>query len=133
MKHRHGISFQERMNIEDDSDSDVEIDRDTIVPKEIRNVKDVVEDLKEKGSECFKNCSKPKIKSICSMCEAMMDPEGEEVLKKLNPETFEDIKVELNPIEELVRKLGNSQVMIHEIRKTLQKTKVGEVILTALS
>ena len=120
-------------NIEDDSDSDVETDRDTIVQKEIRNVKDVVEDFKEKGSECFKDCSKSKIKSICSMCEAMMNPEGEEVFKKLNPETFEDIKVELNPIAESVRKLADPQVTVHEKRKTLQKTQVGEGILTALS
>ena len=35
---------------------------------------------------------------VSVVCEAIMDPEGEEHLKKLNPETFEDIKVELNPI-----------------------------------
>ena len=112
-------------NIEDDSDSDVETDRDTIVQKEIRNLKEVVEDFKEKGSECFKDCSKSKIKSVCSMCE--------EHFKRFNPDTFEDIKVELNPIEESVRKLADPQVTIHEKRKTLQKTQVGEGILTALS
>ena len=67
------------------------------------------------------------------MCEAMMNPEGEEVFKKLNPETFEDIKVELNPIAESVRKLADPQVTVHEKRKTLQKTQVGEGILTVLS
>ena len=66
------------------------------------------------------------------MSEAMMDPEGEEGFKKLNPETFEDIG-RIKPIEESVRKLADPQVTVHEKRKTLQKTQVGEGILTALS
>ena len=37
---------------------------------------------------------------VCSMCEAMMDPESEEHLKKLNPKNFVQVNAIMNPIKE---------------------------------
>jgi hypothetical protein len=101
-----------------------------------KNAKEVVEDIEhvftmwnEKEEECFKQCSKRKIQSVCNVAYFWMDATSLNKMKKLNPSKYRFLKKMLKPHQKSLEKLVDANVSIHEKRKTLQKPQVGEGIL----
>ena len=101
-----------------------------------QNVSEVIEDIEhvftmwnEKEEECFKQCSKRKVHSVCNVAHSLMDGTSLQKMKKINPSKYRFIKHMLKPHKKSFEKLVNPNVSIHEKRKTLQKPQVGEGIL----
>ena len=101
-----------------------------------KNAKEVVEDIEEvfdkwneKDEECFKQCSKRKIQSVCNVAYNWMDAASLNKMKKLNPSKYRFLKKMLKPHQKSLEKLVDANVSIHEKRKTLQKPQVGDGIL----
>ena len=97
---------------------------------------EVIEDIEhvftmwnEKEEECFKQCSKRKVHSVCNVAHSLMDGTSLQKMKKINPSKYRFIKHMLKPHKKSFEKLVNPNVSIHEKRKTLQKPQVGEGIL----
>ena len=87
----------------------------------------------EKEEDCFKQCSKRKIQSVCNMAHNWMDATSLNKMKKFNPSKYRFLKKMLSPHKNSLEKLVNANVSIHEKRKTLQKAQVGEGILQLAS
>jgi hypothetical protein len=104
-----------------------------IIQKDIRNVEEVCDKFKEKGGEYFKDCSKAKIQSVCEMCKVMADDVACNNLKLKYPNKYAHVNETINKLgKDSVRKLIDPQETIHKKQKTLQKSQVGEGILTIL-
>ena len=119
---------KKNLKLEDGCDQD-----ETDNPK---NGKEVVEDIEdvfnmwnEKEEECFKQCSKRKVHSVCNVAHMLMDGTSLQKMKKINPSKYRFIKHMLKPHKKSFEKLVNPKVSIHEKRKILQKPQVGEGIL----
>jgi hypothetical protein len=119
---------KKNLKLEDGCDQD-----ETDNPK---NGKEVVEDIEEvfdkwneKDEECFKQCSKRKIQSVCNVAYNWMDAASLNKMKKLNPSKYRFLKKMLKPHQKSLEKLVDANVSIHEKRKTLQKPQVGDGIL----
>jgi len=104
------------------------------------NAQEVVEDIEEvitmwneKEEDCFKQCSKRKIKSVCNMAHNWMDATSLYKMKKFNPSKYRFLKNMLSSHKNSLEKLANSNVSIHEKRKMLQKAQVGDGILQIAS
>ena len=104
------------------------------------NTKEVVEDIEEvismwneKEEDCFKQCSKRKIQSVCNVAYTWMDATSLHKMKKFNPSKYRFLKKMLSPHKKSLEKLVDSNVSIHEKRKTLQKAQVGDGILQTAS
>ena len=128
--------FLESKENENDDSDDEEVELNTksdIIQKEVRNVEEVCNNFKEKGSEYFKDCSKSKLQSVCEMSEAMDDKVVRNSLKRKYPNKYAHLNKTIRKLsKDSVRKLTDSQVTIHNKRKTLQKSQVGEGVLTIL-
>ena len=105
-----------------------------------KNTKEVVEDIEEvismwneKEEDCFKQCSKRKIQSVCNVAYNWMDAASLKKMKKLNPSKYRFLKNMLAPHKKSLKKLVDAIVSIHEKRKTLQKAQVGDGILQTAS
>ena len=105
-----------------------------------KNAQEVVEDIEEvismwneKEEDCFKQCSKRKIQSVCNMAHNWMDATSLNKMKKFNPSKYRFLKKMLSPHKNSLEKLVDANVSIHERRKTLQKAQVGEGILQLAS
>ena len=105
-----------------------------------KNAQEVVEDIEEvismwneKEEDCFKQCSKRKIQSVCNMAHNWMDATSLNKMKKFNPSKYRFLKKMLSPHKNSLEKLVDANVSIHEKRKTLQKAQVGDGILQLAS
>ena len=105
-----------------------------------KNTKEVVEDIEEvismwneKEEDCFKQCSKRKIQSVCNVAYNWMDAASLKKMKKLNPSKYRFLKNMLAPHKKSLKKLIDANVSIHEKRKMLQKAQVGDGILQTAS
>ena len=105
-----------------------------------KNVHEVIEDIEEvfdkwneKEEECFKQCSKRKIQSLSNVAYTWMDATSLNKMKKLNPSKYKFLNKMLSPHTKSLEKLVNPQMSIHEKRKTLQKSQVGDGILQIAS
>ena len=119
---------------DDSDDEEVELNtKSDIIQRDIRNVEEVCDKFKEEGGEYFKDCSKSKLQSVCEMSEAMDDKVVRNSLKRKYPNKYAHLNKTIRKLsKDSVRKLTDSQVTIHNKRKTLQKSQVGEGILTIL-
>ena len=105
-----------------------------------KNAQEVVEDIEEvismwneKEEDCFKQCSKRKIQSVCNMAHNWMDATSLNKMKRFNPSKYRFLKKMLSPHKNSLEKLVDANVSIHEKRKTLQKAQVGDGILQLAS
>ena len=105
----------------------------TSVGEIVEDMEDVLDKWNEKEEECFKECSKRKIVTTCSMAHHWMDATSLQKMKKRNPSKYRFLKRMLKPHMKSLEKLVSSDVSIHEKRKTLQKAQVGEGILQTAS
>ena len=122
------VNMQLDGKIKDGCDQD-----ETNYPKDVH---EVIEDLEnvfdmwnEKYEDCFKQCSKRKIMSVCNVAHSWMDAASLQKMKKMNPSKYKFVKKMLSPNTKSLEKLVNPQVSIHEKRKTLQKSQVGDGLL----
>ena len=111
----------------DEDESDIPQNNDEV----IQDVEVVRESFKENGRECFKSCSKRKLKSVRNMCRVLVDAENRMILKKFNPAKYQDMRKSLKPYNKSIKKLTNPYSCTHERRKILQKSQVGAKILDA--
>ena len=111
----------------DEDESDIPQNEDEV----IQDVEVVRESFKENGRECFKTCSKRKLKSVHNMCRVLVDAENRMILKKFNPAKYQDMRKSLKPYNKSIKKLTNPYSCTHERRKILQKSQVGAKILDA--
>ena len=128
------LELKENENNDDSDDEEVELNtKSDIIQKYIRNVEEVFDKFKDEGSEYFKDCSKSKLQSICDMFRLMDDNVERNILKRKYPNKYAHLNETIHKLrKDDVRKLTDSQVTIHNKRKTLQKSQVGEGILTIL-
>ena len=128
------LELKENENIDDSDDEEVELNtKSDIIQKHVRNVEEVCDKFKDEGGEYFKDCSKSKLQSICDMCRAMDDKVARNNLKRKYPNKYAHLNETINKLrKDDLRKLVDSQVTIQTKRKTLQKSQVGEGILTIL-
>ena len=99
----------------------------------IEDIEDVFSMWNEKEEDCFKQCSKRKIQSVCNVANNWMDASSLHKMKKINPSKYKFLKKMLSPHTKSLEKLVNPQVSVHEKRKTLEKSQVGDGILQIAS
>ena len=94
------------------------------------NAQEVVEDIdevitmwNEKEEDCFKQCSKRKIQSVCNMAHNWMDATSLHKMKKFNPSKYRFLKNMLSPHKNSLEKLANANVSIHEKGRHCKKLK----------
>jgi hypothetical protein len=97
----------------------------------IEDLGDLIEEWNERDGKCFKTCSKRKIHSLSNVANTLVDSEILMKMKKINTPKYKFLRKMLKPHVKSVEKLADSNVSIHEKRKTLQKSQVGEGILQA--
>jgi DNA integrity scanning protein DisA with diadenylate cyclase activity len=119
---------KKNLKLADGCDQD-ETDIPQNVDEVIKDIEDLLNMWREKEEECFKQCSKRKIQSVCNVAHTLMDATSVQKMKKINPSKYRFLKNILKSHKKSLEKLVNSKVGIHEKRKTLQKPQVGEGIL----
>merc|ERR1712030_129979 len=62
-----------------------------------------------------------------------LDSDGTNKIRNYNPHKYDLIRKLMNPYIKLVEKIGDSEISIHEKRKTLQKTQVGETVINLIT
>ena len=93
------------------------------------NAEEVVEDIEEvismwnkKEEDCFKQCSKRKIQSVCNMAHNWMDATSLNKMKKFNPSKYRFLKKMLSPHKNSLEKLVDANVSIHEKKENIAKS-----------
>ena len=122
------IRDKKNRKLEDGCDQD-ETNNPKNVYEVIEDIEEVFDKWNEKEEECFKQCSKRKIQSVSNVAYTWMDATSLNKMKKLNPSKYKFLKKMLSPHTKSLEKLVNPQVSIHEKRKTLQKSQVGDGLL----
>ena len=99
----------------------------------INNGINLMTDYQKHGDECFETCSNAQIHSVGGMIESFNDPETTVKIRNFNPHKYDLIRDLMEPYIKSVEKIGNSDISIHEKRKTLQKTHVGETVINLIT
>jgi hypothetical protein len=133
-KKKEFLESKENEKNDDSDDEEVELNtKSDIIQRDIRNVEEVCDKFKEEGGEYFKDCSKSKLQSVCEMSQAMDDNVVCNDLKRKYPNKYAHLNETIHKLRKgNVRKLSDPEVTIHNKRKTLQKSQVGEGVLTTL-
>ena len=108
----------------DDDDEDIPMDINEI----IKNALDLMKDFDKYGEECFKTCSNAQIHSVGGLIGYFNDPETIVKIRNYNPHKYDLIRKLTESNNKSLRKIGDPEVTVHEKRKTLQKTNVGESV-----
>ena len=81
------IRDKKNLKLEDGCDQD-----ETNNPKNVHEVIEDIEDVfsmwNEKEEDCFKQCSKRKIQSVCNVANNWMDATSLQKMKKINPSKY---------------------------------------------
>merc|ERR1712055_275413 len=99
----------------------------------INNGINLMTDYQKHGEECFETCSNAQIHSVGGMIESFNDPETTVKIRNFNPHKYDLIRDLMEPYIKSVEKIGNSDISIHEKRKTSQKTHVGETVINLIT
>ena len=105
-------------------DEDVPIDINEI----IKNALDLKNEFHKHGEECFETCSNAQIHSVGGLIECFNDPETLVKIRKYNPHKYDLIRKLTEPYNKSLVKIGDTDVTVHDKRKTLQKTNVAESV-----
>ena len=95
----------------------------------LSKIKTLKKNLYEHGEECFETCSHTQIHSISECVKSFLDSDARNKIRNFNPDKYDLIRQLMDPYIKSVKKIGNSDITIHEKRKTLQKTNVGETVI----
>ena len=99
----------------------------------VENVINVKKNLYEHGEEYFETCSHAQIHSISEFVKSFLDSDARNKIRNFNPHKYDLIRDLMDPYIKSVEKIGNSDISIHEKRKTLQKTHVGETVINLIT
>ena len=94
----------------------------------INNGINLMTDYHKHGEECFETCSNAQIHSVGGLIGYANDPETASKIRDYNPEKYDLIRKLTESNNKSLRKIGDPEVTVHEKRKTLQKTNVGESV-----
>ena len=83
----------------------------------------------KKKRNALNNIVQEKVKIVCNVAHSLMDATSLQKMIKLYPSKYRFLKYMLSPHKKSFEKLVNSNVSIHEKRKTLQKHQVGENLM----
>ena len=122
------IRDKKNLKLADGCDQD-ETDIPNNLPELMKDINGVISMWNKKEEECFKQCSKRKILSMCNIANNWMDATTLKKMKEFNPTKYRFLKNMLSPHKKSLEKLISANVSIHEKRKTLQKPQVGEGLL----
>ena len=88
-------------------------------------------DLHNHGEECFESCSDAQIHSVADLLK--YGDEEQVNIRNYNPTKYDLMLKLLDPYNKSVRKIVDSDVTLHEKRKTMQKTYVGESVVNFIT
>jgi len=142
--------YELRDKVEEDSkmlNNYVEVEKEIILSKKdieedvpptelndiVENVLIVKNGFHKQGEECFETCSHAQIHSISEFVKSFLDSDARNKIRNFNPNKYDLIRDLMNPYIKSVEKIGNSDISIHEKRKTLQKTHVGETVINLIT
>ena len=94
----------------------------------INNGINLMTDYQKHGEECFETCSNAQIHSAGGLIGYSNDPETAVKIRNYNPHKYDLIRKLTESNNKSLRKIGDPEVTVHEKRKTLQKTNVGESV-----
>ena len=137
--------YELRDKVEEDSkmlNNYVEVEKEIIlskkdieedVPREelndiVENVINIKNGFHKHGEDCFETCSNAQIHSVGGLIGYANDPETASKMRNYNPEKYDLIRKLTESNNKSLRKIGDPEVTVHEKRKTLQKTNVGESV-----
>ena len=118
---------KEKVLAKKDIDEDVPIDLNEIIMGAL-NLK---KDLHNHGEECFESCSDAQIHSVADLLK--YGDEEQVNIRNYNPTKYDLMLKLLDPYNKSVRKIADSDVTLHEKRKTMQKTYVGESVVNFIT
>ena len=118
---------KEKVLAKKDIDEDVPIDLNEIIMGAL-NLK---KDLHNHGEECFESCSDTQIHSVADLLK--YGDEDQVNIRNYNPTKYDLMLKLLDPYNKSVRKIADSDVTLHEKRKTMQKTNVGESVFKIIN
>ena len=110
---------------------DIEEDVKTI--EIVENAVYVNNEFHKHGEECFETCSHAQIHSISEFVRSFLDSDDTNKIRNYNPHKYDLIRKLMNPYIKSVEKIGDSEITIHEKRKTLQETQVVETVLNLIT
>ena len=142
--------FEFRDIVEEDSkmlDNYVVVEKEKVLPRKdfeedvktiklneiVENTIDVNNEFHKHGEECFETCFHTQIHSISEFVRSFFDSDDTNKIRNYNPHKYDLIKKLMNPYIKSVEKIGDSEISIHEKRKTLQKTQVGETVINLIT
>ena len=99
----------------------------------VENVLIVKNEFHKHDEECFETCSHAQIHSISEFVKSFLDSDARNKIRNFNPNKYDLIRDLMEPYIKSVEKIGNSDITIHEKRKTLQKTHVGETVINLIT
>ena len=106
--------------------SDEEVSMDFI--EIIKNAMNLKKDFHKQGEECFESCSNNHIHSVAGLTGYFNDPDIGGKIRNINPDKYDLIRKLTERYNKSLGKIGNPDVTLHEKRKTLQKSNVGESV-----
>ena len=142
--------YELRDKVEEDSkmlNNYVEVEKEIILSKKdieedvpptelndiVENVLNVKNGFHKHGEDCFETCSHAQIHSISEFVKSFLDSDARNKIRNFNPNKYDLIRDLMEPYIKSVEKIGNSDITIHEKRKTLQKTHVGETVINLIT
>ena len=84
----------------------------------------ITKDFHNHGEECFETCSNAQVYSVGDLLKYC--DEDLVNIRNYNPDKYDLMLKLLDPYTKSVQKIADSDVTLHEKRKTMQKTYVGE-------
>ena len=125
------VTREKKDNVLADAREQDETDMPEDMDDVIEDIEHVIDLWNERKEECFNKCSKRKVMSLSNIANCLMDTKSLEKMKKINPSKFHFLQKMLRPHKKALEKLVNSKICVHEKRKVLQKSQVGEDLLDA--
>ena len=127
MLEKYAEQEKEKLLAKMDNDEDGPLD----IKEVIGNTLNLKTDFHNHREECFETCSDAQIHSVCDL---LKYSEEESVkIRNYNPAKYDLMQKLLDPYNKSLGKIADSDVSIHEKRKTLQKTRVGESVINIIT
>ena len=99
----------------------------------INNGLNLIKDFHKHGEECFETCSNAQIHSAGGLIGYFNDPETLVIIRNYNPHKYDLIRKLTEPNNKSLGRIGDPEFTVHEKRKTLQKTNVGESVFKIIN
>ena len=105
---------------------DEEVSMDVI--EIIKNAMNLKKDFHKQEEECFESCSNIHIHSVAGLTGYFNDPDIAGKIRNFNPDKYDLVRKLTEPYNKSMRKIGDTDVSLHEKRKLMQKTYVAKSV-----